>query len=108
MTDSKILLKKYEFKKVHEKAPKLTKAIKLLILESLVFYIKAAQNAKEDFINSPGDEPKNFELQLARLTAYERAILAFGYTVEERKDGGQHDKQKNKKGHECKRSTRTI
>lgn len=88
------LLKKYEFKKIHDKAPKLTKAVKIRVLEELVRYRKSASMAKEDFIKGNA-EVKNFEIGLAKITAYETAILAMGYTVEEREAGEQHDKQKN-------------
>lgn len=90
------LLKRYIFTQVTDRAPKLTKAIKISILEGLVTYKKAASLAKEDYINNRGiEETTQYEKALTRVTAYERAILAMGYTVEEREAGEQHDKQKN-------------
>lgn len=92
------LLKKYRFVKLTEKAARIPRDNKIQLLEFYVSYQKSAEIARNDFINdfSQRELPKEYIKAISKLSAFHNAILALGYEIEEREDGGQHDKQKNK------------
>ena len=103
------LLKKYKLIQVADKAARIPRANKIMLLEFYAAYKKAAEIARMDFIMDPlKKDPTEYEKALTKITTFQNVILALGYKIEDREDGGQHDKQKNKKSHELKRSARNV
>lgn len=103
------LLKRYRFKQIAEKAARIPRANKIQLLEFYASYVKAAEMARMDFYMDPlQKEPKEYEKALTKITAFNNVVLALGYVIEDREDGGQHDKQKDKKGNERKRSAGNV